>query len=441
MAGQASPARAFDRATHPQTVAANYRHAHIAWIALLFCITGIAEATSNFILPDTIHRYTQNAFVISVILAMNPFFGFVAQPWAGWYSDRIWTPLGRRRPVIIVATVCLALSCLGLPLIQQQIAWLPWLAPVLKFFGEDVSVGLALVAFWNLIYQAMVDVVSIMVRCIVGDVVPARHRGKAFAAANVVSVVMIFTTLRWGGAIMKANELHWYLVVASVVLLAVLPATFFLTEPYVPPVTKANAGDRARYWRTIRETPFFLRMCAVIACTFVAGQLVTNYYRLFTKEQLNLDIDVALKAMSWMPVISFVASYPVGWFADRVSAKYATMAGACMLGLAGAWGVFATSIWDLRIMALATGCGFVCMEVAANSYLISFMPPDKIGQLSGFANVFRGGPRFLMFFGAGALIEIFGRNYRIAFAGAVLFAIIALVLLSRMPKQKPVSSS
>jgi hypothetical protein len=69
------------------------------------------------------------------------------------------------------------------------------------------------------------------------------------------------------------------------------------------------------------------------------------------------------------------------------------------------------------------------------------MPPDKIGQLSGFANVFRGGPRFLMFLGAGALIELFGRNYRIAFGGAVLFALAALVVLSRMPKQKPVSSS
>ena len=78
-----APAPVFDPAKHPQTVAGNYRHSHIAWIALLFCITGIAEATSNYILPDTIHRYTQNAFVISVILAMNPFFGFVAQPWAG----------------------------------------------------------------------------------------------------------------------------------------------------------------------------------------------------------------------------------------------------------------------------------------------------------------------------------------------------------------------
>jgi MFS family permease len=136
-----------------------------------------------------------------------------------------------------------------------------------------------------------------------------------------------------------------------------------------------------------------------------------------------------------MPVISFVASFPVGWFADRVSAKYATVAGACMLGCAGGWGVFAHSIWDLRIMAILTGCGFVCMEIAGNAYLISLMPADKIGQLSGFANIFRGGPRFLMLLGAGALIELFGRNYRIAFGGAVFFAIIALVMLARMPKE------
>ncbi|HYD84261.1 MAG TPA: hypothetical protein VEA63_09415, partial [Opitutus sp.] len=78
-----------------------FRRTHVVWIALMYCATGLAEATSNYIMPDAIHRFTQNAFFISIILSLNPLFGFVAQPLAGWYSDRIWTPLGRRLPIIL----------------------------------------------------------------------------------------------------------------------------------------------------------------------------------------------------------------------------------------------------------------------------------------------------------------------------------------------------
>src|SRR5690606_38961984 len=106
-----------------------------------------------------------------------------------------------------------------------------------------------------------------------------------------------------------------------------------------------------------RETPHFFRMCLVIACTFVAGQLVTNYYRLFTKEQLGLSLDEALKPFSWMPVIAFFASFPIGWISDRVSQKFVLQAGATILAIAGLWGVFANSIADLTVMAVLVGVG------------------------------------------------------------------------------------
>ncbi len=416
----------------------HYRHSHLAWISFFYCSTGIAEATSNYILPDTIRAFTQNAFIISIILSMNPLFGFVAQPWAGWYSDRIWTGLGRRRPLILVGAVCIAFSALGLPLAQQQARYLGFLEPIVRFFGRpEVSVGLVIVGFWNLVYQAAVDVVSIMIRSIVGDIVPLKYRATAFGLSNVVSTCMIFATLWWGSAIAKQNQLHWYLIVAVVALLATLPGTFLLKEPYVAPAPKSasRASGFRDYVATIRDTPHFFRMCLVIACTFVAGQLITNYYRLFTKEQLGLSLDEALKPFSWMPVIAFFASFPIGWLSDRISQKYVTMAGAVLLAFAGFWGVFATSIADLTIMALVVGVGLMAVDISSNAYLISLMPPGKIGQLSGFANVFRGFPRFLMFFGAGALIEIFDRNYRIAFGGAVLMAAIAFVLLWLLPKE------
>ncbi|HYD84368.1 MAG TPA: MFS transporter, partial [Opitutus sp.] len=250
----------------------------------------------------------------------------------------------------------------------------------------------------------------------------------------VVSVCMIFLTLRLGGTIARTGEWKWYALVAVVSLLCVLPATFLLKEPNTPaPV--AGKGRLRDYFDAVRNTPHFLRLCLVVATTFMGGQLITNYYRLFTKEQLGLGLDEALRAFAWMPVIAFFASYPIGWLADRISPKYVTQAGAVLLALSGFCGVRADSIWDLRLMALLVGMGTLCVEVACNAYLFSFLPPGRNGQLSGFVNIFRGGPRFLMFFGAGLFIEIFDRNYRIAFGGSIVCAIVAFILLCGLPRQ------
>lgn len=412
-----------------------HRGSNVILISLMYCCTGLAEATSTYIMPDAIHRFTQNAFFISIILSFNALFGFVAQPWAGWYSDRIWTPLGRRIPLILVGAFCLALSCAGLPFSQQLADRLPWLAGPVRGLGHpDITLGLVILAFWILVYQFMVDVISIMVRSIIGDVVPHRFRARTFAATNVVSGCMVLFTTWVGGGIAKGCEWKWYALVAAVALAAVLPATFLLKEPYTPPPKKSGGQLRA-YATTMFQTPHFFRMCLVVACTFVAGQLFRDYYRLFTKEQLGLNIGDALQALVWMPIVMICASVPVGWLSDRLGNKYVTIAGVVIIGVGAALGLSARTIWDLRIMSILVGIGSLCVEVASNPYLITFMPPGKIGQMSGFANIFRGGPRFLMFFTAGALIEIFDRNYRIAFAGSVLCALTAVLILWTLPKQ------
>ena len=52
----------------------------------------ITEGISASILPLTIKGFTDDPFVIGLILALNPFFGFIAQPLVGILGDRIWTP-------------------------------------------------------------------------------------------------------------------------------------------------------------------------------------------------------------------------------------------------------------------------------------------------------------------------------------------------------------
>ena len=410
-----------------------FRPITIVWISFLFFASAISEITSSVIIPDVIHRFTQNAFFISVILALNPFFGFTAQPWAGYYSDQIWTPIGRRKPLIIASAFLLAFASLGLPFSEGLAERMGFLEGFVNWIGHpEISSGLIILAIFLTIYQFMGDVISIMTRAVIGDLIPLHHRGKAFAAGHIISSIMQVITLYWGSEIAANSEMAWFSVVAAVSIMAIIPMTFLVKEPYSPPPKKEDKqlGD---YLRIVIQTPHFLTLCLVVAGTFVSSMFIRDYYRLFTLEQLGLSLTEALRPFVLMPIVAILASYPIGWLSDRIGHKYITMIGASLVATAGVWGLFANSIMDLAIIAMLVGVGSMTTDLALNAYLLSFMTKGKIGQMSGFANIFRAVPRFTMLLGAGAFIELFDRNYRLAFAGAAICSVASIITIFFLP--------
>ena len=103
----------------------------ISLTSLLVFGLDFAEGVSISLLPLTLYLFTTNAFVISLILAINPIFGFIAQPLVGVLSDRTWTRVGRRAFYLII----------GAPIVALTEIWMPfttafWLVVVLVIFMQ-----------------------------------------------------------------------------------------------------------------------------------------------------------------------------------------------------------------------------------------------------------------------------------------------------------------
>ena len=180
----------------------------------IWCGLVITEAISANILPLTIKAFTANPAVIGLILALNPFFGFIAQPLVGILGDRIWTPLGRRAFFLIVGAPIVAICLVLIP--EVRILWFLVVLVVIYQFTQDI--------LWGSDHPLL------------ADLVPARQRILANSLILTSSQLVGFFFLKRGmgwllrvaGDDLGGEILYFIAAFAQVVLVA--GAAFFLKE-------------------------------------------------------------------------------------------------------------------------------------------------------------------------------------------------------------------
>lgn len=100
---------------------------------------------------------------IAILWLAAPLTGLIVQPIIGYYSDRTWTPLGRRRPYFLVGAVLASLALIAMPNSSTL-----WMAAGLLWV-LDASVNISMEPF----------------RAFVGDLLPAEQRKVGFAMQSV----------------------------------------------------------------------------------------------------------------------------------------------------------------------------------------------------------------------------------------------------------------
>ncbi|TPE61244.1 SLC45 family MFS transporter [Sandaracinobacter neustonicus] len=166
----------------------------------------------------------------------GPVTGLLVQPIIGYFSDRTWTPLGRRRPYFLAGAILASLALLGMP--NSHALW--FAAGMLWIL--DASLNIAMEPF----------------RAFVGDMVSERQRtaGYAFqtvfigAGAVAASLAPAVLTQLFGvsnvappGEIPPSVRLAFYIGAGA--LLASVLWTVFSTREYSPEQMRAFEGEQA----------------------------------------------------------------------------------------------------------------------------------------------------------------------------------------------------
>ena len=162
---------------------------------------------------------------IPILWIAAPLTGLIVQPIIGYFSDRTWTSLGRRRPYFLFGAIFASLS-----LVLMPNAPLLWIAAGTLWI-MDASINVSMEPF----------------RAFVGDNLPASQRTTGFAMQSffigtgaVVASLLPYIMTNWMGISNQAEEglippsvKYSFYIGAAVFLLAVL-WTVFRSKEYSP---------------------------------------------------------------------------------------------------------------------------------------------------------------------------------------------------------------
>ncbi len=162
---------------------------------------------------------------IALLWLAAPLTGLIVQPIIGYFSDRTWGTLGRRRPYFLVGAILASLALIAMP--------------------NSGTVWMAAGLLW--ILDASVNITMEPFRAFVGDLLPTEQRKSGFAMQSlliglgaVLSSALPYLLTNWfgvtshagQGAIPRTVQLAFY-VGSGVFFLAVL-YTILTTKEYPP---------------------------------------------------------------------------------------------------------------------------------------------------------------------------------------------------------------
>jgi len=337
---------------------------------------------------------------IPLLWLAAPVTGLLVQPIIGYYSDRTWTRLGRRRPYFLVGAILASLALIAMPNSPTL-----WMAAGLLWV-LDASVNISMEPF----------------RAFVGDLLPPQQRKVGFAMQSVFigAGAVLSSSLPWilrhvfgmsaeaeSGAIPATVHIAFYCG-AAVFLTAVLYT--IITTPEHPPADLA-AFEKAKAessgpLNALREIfagivgmPHVMRRLAVVQFFTWLGLFCLWIY--FTPAIARTIFGGTpgspeyLAGVEWGGLcfsvyngVAFGFSFVLLALARRFSARGVhvvclTCGGAGLL-LTGVW----TNQYGLLVSMIGLGVAWASILSMPYAMLANVLPPERMGFFMGVFNFF-----------------------------------------------------
>ncbi len=241
---------------------------------------------------------------IPILWIAAPLTGLVVQPIIGYYSDRTWTRLGRRRPYFLFGAIAASIALVIMP--NSPMLW--------------VAAGM----LW--IMDASINISMEPFRAFVGDMLPSEQRTKGFAMQSffigtgaVVASALPWMMTNWFGIANTAAEgvippsVKWSFYLGAFAFISAVSWTVFRSKEYSPEELEAfEAAEREEI-----DDPDALREVPLLAgegqkkirygiLFFVFGLLFTLLTYYF---DLDKEVYVATGGLAVVGLIFAVAGY------------------------------------------------------------------------------------------------------------------------------------
>jgi MFS family permease len=406
----------------------NLRHAGLSafwfgsnflWIPLT---TLLIQVQIKEVVPNEV-----KAAALGLAVGLGGVLAMTVPPLVGYWSDRLNTRFGRRRPIMVAGTL---LTLPGLVILM-----------VANNFVEVLIGYLIIQFFFNAAGAAYAGIIP--------DVVPPQETGKASGFLSTMTQVGIAAGL--GATVVLGTNRAVYLVFGLVALLSLVPTVWAAKGEGSAPI---KIGPRKPFGETIRE---FLRPLhegdfAWVVFTRLmvsSGISVVLYFLLFFFGDVVLpahtsDKDITLFTNIWLLVVVLTAT-PFGFFggllSDRLHRRkiFVYIAGGAQAFVALVFiALYPTAQPLVFALGIAYGIGYGLYFAVDWALACDTLPdPKQSAKDMGLFHIALTLPQALLTALGGALIALLngaGGNggYRIVFSSAVVFLFLGTLFVSRI---------
>jgi MFS family permease len=394
-------------------VRAGTARGRVVWILGLGAFGLAFSITTLTYLPVVLSRFTESESLIALVLGAEGIFALLLSPVIGPWSDTFHTPLGRRRPFMLVALGPMAF-CLSL------VAFMPslWTTALIVF------------AFFFAYY-----VYDPPYRGLYPDLLEPGMFGRAQSVQHVMRGVALGAALVGGGFLLDIWRPFPFLIAALVTTLACGAVVAFVREDGGHGrVFKGFRAYLATSWEIVRTEPDVRRFLLANAAwegTFAAMRIFVVLYVTRGLDQPARVASLVLATVAGGYVVAAVGSGPI---ADRVGLSRVIFVcswvygGALLLGgLASQW----HSWYYAVIFPAAIAGGAVTTQ--AWGLLFTLMSDRHRGAISGLATMTKGFGLLVGPIVAGAAIDILAPYLDATEGYAALWPVCAVPILAAIP--------
>ncbi|MCH2449492.1 MAG: MFS transporter [Gracilimonas sp.] len=241
---------------------------------------------------------------IPILWIAAPLTGLVVQPIIGYFSDRTWTRLGRRRPYFLFGAIAASIALVIMP--NSPALW--------------VAAGM----LW--IMDASINISMEPFRAFVGDMLPSEQRTKGFAMQSffigtgaVVASALPWILTNWFGVANTAApgiippSVKWSFYLGAVAFMGAVAWTVYRTQEYSPEQLKAFEDAEKEEIvdeNVLREVPIEAgdgqKKISLGSIFAVSGLILTYLTYLYT---LDKEVYVATGGLAVVGIIMLVAGF------------------------------------------------------------------------------------------------------------------------------------
>jgi maltose/moltooligosaccharide transporter len=360
-------------------------------------------------LPLYLKELTSSNVVTGIILSTTGITGLFFPVLAGWVSDRINTPLGRRRPLIIAGWCLACIMILLLMRIDSLLVALPVI--VLAYAGFFFAIGP---------YFALLP-----------DTVPVAQRSFASGIMFLVGGTGMLSYLMFAARLWDTSHTRPFVWVVIAIFVSVAIMCFSVREarahgPINHQSLLKGLADQKNLWRFL--IGFTLQ--------WVGMWMVSAFFVISCMVLFGLSVERAVQAFFVLNASFVLFALPAGLLATKLGLKRTTIFGVALLIACFCCIPFTKEYPTLLFFMVITGAGYGTVQAVSYPFFLSLVPE---GNTAGFVGLYMACQNGTLLVGpviAGFMIDRFGYVTLFYGAAAVMLAGAIMYMTMRNPEKK-----